>query len=340
MTILNVDMAIAGVVLLALGVAAYVVYRRREKHALTRTAERAIPKPVTAHAGANQSVLVALDARGFGPQTIATACKLAAAQQAIHVLVIITIPQALPIDAELAEEESDARALIEQARLQTGLHVTGHVQRVRSRHSGRLIVEAARELHAATIVMALPPRTRAAPVGRTVRTVLADSPCRVIIEYEPALSLTRRRVAARTSGDAAPPGRGGQQDDHDETCRSRATGSPRGPRSPRGRGFAARDGAQQAPKWAADARIASGAELSDAAVLAAATLRRASYYEVRDGNNELIGLFGDRAVALVTARETLLNSPRPRPTALIQSFDDNGDLLGESVIALKSDGAP
>jgi len=186
-TILNVTVAVAGVVWLALGISVFVVYRRTQGLDLTTTAKVVIPKPVTEHEAEYESVLVALDARHFTPQTIATASKLAARRRrGIHVLVTITVPQALPIDAELPDEDLAARAAIEQARLQGGRRVTGHVERVRPGQTGRLIVEEARELRAVAIVMALPPRTGTTLFGKTVETVLADRPCRVIIESEPA----------------------------------------------------------------------------------------------------------------------------------------------------------
>jgi APA family basic amino acid/polyamine antiporter len=48
-------------------------------------------------------------------------------------------------------------------------------------------VEEAREIKARALIMALPKRPRAAgsPFGRTLETVLADRPCRVIITTEP-----------------------------------------------------------------------------------------------------------------------------------------------------------
>jgi APA family basic amino acid/polyamine antiporter len=186
-TALNLTVAIAGVVWLALGIGIYVLYRRSQGLDLTTTAKVVIPKPVTEHEAEYDSVLVALEARHFTPQTIATATKLAARRRrGIHVLVTITVPQALPINAELPEEELAARAVIEQARLQGGRRVTGHMERVRPGQTGRLIVDEARELRAVAIVMPLPPRTGTTLFGKTVETVLSDRPCRVIIESEPA----------------------------------------------------------------------------------------------------------------------------------------------------------
>jgi len=186
-TILNVYVTLGGVVWLTLGIGIFIVYRRSQGLDLTTTAKVVIPKPVTEHEAEYDSVLVALDARHFTPQTIATAAKLAARRRrGIHVLVTITVPQALPIDAVLPAEDLAARAVIEQARLQGGRRVTGHVERVRPGQAGRLIVDEARELRAVAIVMPLPPRTGTTLFGKTVETVLSDRPCRVIIESEPA----------------------------------------------------------------------------------------------------------------------------------------------------------
>ncbi|HEX4363394.1 MAG TPA: universal stress protein [Solirubrobacteraceae bacterium] len=185
-TVLNLTVALAGVLWLALGIAVFVVYRRTQGLDLTTTAKVVIPKPVTEHEAEYDSVLVALDAAHYTPQTIATAAKLAARRRrGIHVLVAIVVPQSLPIDAELPDEEIAARAVIEQARLQGGRRVTGHTERVRPGQTGRLIVGEARELRAVAIVMPLPARTGTTLFGKTIETVLAERPCRVILESEP-----------------------------------------------------------------------------------------------------------------------------------------------------------
>jgi basic amino acid/polyamine antiporter, APA family len=146
-----------------------------------------VPQPVTLTEAEYESVLVAFGTRNYSAQTIATAARLAGPKRrGIHVLVTLTVPQVSPLDAELPEEEIAARAVIEQARIQGGQRVSGHVERVRPGQTGRLIVEEAREMRASAIVMPLPPRTGTTLFGKTVETVLADRPCRVIIESEPA----------------------------------------------------------------------------------------------------------------------------------------------------------
>jgi APA family basic amino acid/polyamine antiporter len=158
-TVLNVDVAIAGAVWLAIGCVVYVLFRRRHGLSLTETTKVAVPKPVVDQEAEYDSVLVVLDLRGYSPGAVATAVRLAARRRrGIHVLVPITVPASSPLDAAMPEQEGVAQTIIEQARLQGGRRVTGHLEKVRAGQAGRLIVEEAKELRATAIVMPLPPR--------------------------------------------------------------------------------------------------------------------------------------------------------------------------------------
>jgi APA family basic amino acid/polyamine antiporter len=185
--LLSVDVAIAGFGWMALGLIIYPLYRRHQGLDLTTTVKVAIPKPVTEREAEYDSVLVAYEVGNFVPQTIATASKLAARRRrGIHVLVTITVPTAVPIDAQIPEQEEQAQAILEQVRLAGGRRVSGHVERVRAGQAGRLIIQEAREMRARAIVMPLPPRGRSGSLfGATLETVLAERPCRVIIESAP-----------------------------------------------------------------------------------------------------------------------------------------------------------
>ena len=121
-------------------------------------------------------------------QVIATASKLAARKRrGIHVLVTIAVPSSSPIDAPLGAQEAAARSLIEQARVQGGGRVSGHWHKIRPGQAGRQIIEEARSMRAAAVVMPLPRRVSGASLfGRTLETVLTERPCRVIIESTPA----------------------------------------------------------------------------------------------------------------------------------------------------------
>jgi APA family basic amino acid/polyamine antiporter len=190
-TALHPVVAITGVLWLALGIGVYVWFRRSQGLDLTTTTKIAIPRPVIETEAEYESVLVALDAGNFTPSTLATAARLAARRRrGIYILVTITVPSSSPISAELPEQEMAAQAIIEQARLQVGRRVNGRVVKVRAGQAGRVIVEEAKTMRARAIVMPLPPRTGVTTFGKTVETVLAERPTRVIIEAGPAADPT------------------------------------------------------------------------------------------------------------------------------------------------------
>jgi basic amino acid/polyamine antiporter, APA family len=193
-TALHPAVAIAGTGWLILGVIVYMLYRRSLGLDLTSTHKVAIPQPVVDHEAEYDSVLVHVGDDSYDPQTIATAARLAARKQrGIHVLVTITVPNSLPIDAPVRAEEAAAQSIIEQARVQGGRRVTGHVEKVRAGQAGRRIIEEAVDMRAAAVVMTLPRRIDGASLfGKTLETVLSERPCRVIIETTPPAKPKRR----------------------------------------------------------------------------------------------------------------------------------------------------
>ena len=151
------------------------------------TAKIVVPQPVTASEAEYESVLIALEVDRFTPQIVATAAKLAArGGRGIYVLVTITVPQALPLDAKLPDQESAAATIIERARMLAGRRASGRAVQVRAGQAARVIIDEARAIRAQAIVMPLAPRVGTTVFGKTVETVLAERPCRVIIESEPA----------------------------------------------------------------------------------------------------------------------------------------------------------
>ncbi|MGH2968557.1 MAG: universal stress protein, partial [Solirubrobacteraceae bacterium] len=202
-TVLNPDVAAAGCGWLVLGIVVYLVYRRQQGLDLTSTHKVAIPQPVVDHEAEYDSVLVPVGDGGYDEHVMATATKLAARKRrGIHVVAFVTVPHALPIDARMKEEEAAAQSVIEQARIQGGRRVSGHVERIRPGQAGRRIVEEAVDMRAAAIVLALPRRIDGASLfGKTLETVLAERPCRVVIESTPpADGAVRRRHALEHAG--------------------------------------------------------------------------------------------------------------------------------------------
>jgi APA family basic amino acid/polyamine antiporter len=191
-TALHLTVAAAGIGWLLTGIAVYTVYRRRQGLDLVTTTKIAIPRPATDTEAEYESVLVAFDERGYVPDVMATAARLAARRRrGIHVLVTIAVPASSPISASLPEQEAHAQSIIEEAKVQAGRRVSGHWEKVRAGQTGRRIVDEAKEMRAAAIV--LPMSQDGAGFGRALATVLRERPCRVIIESIPA---ERRRPSS------------------------------------------------------------------------------------------------------------------------------------------------
>jgi basic amino acid/polyamine antiporter, APA family len=185
-TALHPGVALTGVGWLALGIGVYVWFRHRQGLDLVHTTKVAIPRPVVETEAEYESVLVAFDVGNFNLHTVATAARLAARRRrGIYILVTITVPNSSPINATMPDQELAAQSIIEQARLEAGRRVNGRFVKVRAGQAGRVIVEEAKAMRARAIVLPLPPRTGTSTFGKTVETVLAERPTRVIIEAGP-----------------------------------------------------------------------------------------------------------------------------------------------------------
>jgi APA family basic amino acid/polyamine antiporter len=195
-TALHLDVALAGLGWMILGIGVYVIYRHNQGLDLTSTVKVAIPKPVVDHEAEYESILVAVEANEYPPGAMATAIKVAARRRrGIHVLVTITVPNSAPITARLPEQEAAAQGIIEQAKLQGGRRVTGHIEKVRAGGNGRLIIDEAKEMGARAIVLPLSVRPGSTVFSKTVETVLAERPCRVIIQADPTASRAKSLAA-------------------------------------------------------------------------------------------------------------------------------------------------
>jgi basic amino acid/polyamine antiporter, APA family len=183
---LNTRTLVIGAIWMAIGISIYFVYRRQRGLPVMETVKVVTPEPLGVEEVEYQSVLVAFDDDPFSEEVVATADRLAAKRRrGIHVLALITVPTHLPLDAPLEAEESEAQSKIERAKLICGMRVTGHVERVRPGQAGHVISEDARAIKAAAVVMQLRYRNGMPLYGKTLQTVLAERPCRVIVGAEP-----------------------------------------------------------------------------------------------------------------------------------------------------------
>jgi APA family basic amino acid/polyamine antiporter len=201
---LNPRTLVIGAIWMVLGTAIYLLYRRSLGLSPVQTHKVLLPEPLGVEEIEYQSVLVAFeDDEPFSEQTTVTAVKLAAKRRrAIHVISVVTVPSHLPLDAPLGVQEEEAQSKIEQAKLIGGLRVSGHVHRARPNQAGHSIAEEARQLKASALVMGLRYRNGAPLYGKTLQTVLAERPCRVIVVGEPE----QARDAAGLGGPPVTPG--------------------------------------------------------------------------------------------------------------------------------------
>jgi APA family basic amino acid/polyamine antiporter len=183
---LNPRTLVVGAGWMAFGIAVYVLYRRNQRLPLTETVKVVTPEPLGVEEIEYRSVMVAFeDDEPFSEEMVATAVKLASKRRrGIHVHAMLTVPTNLPLDANMREAEAEAQSKIEQAKLIGGQRVTGHVERVRPGQAGYSIADEAKLINAAAVVVWLRYRDGTPLYDKTLQTVLAERPCRVIVVSE------------------------------------------------------------------------------------------------------------------------------------------------------------
>lgn len=190
-----VAMALDPVILLTgggwmlVGSAFYLFYRRSQHLPLTETVKVASLTPLGVDEVEYRSVLIVFEhGDGYSDELVATARRLAARnRRAIHVLSLVEVPADLAIGERLERPDRKARGKIERTKLSCGQQrVTGQIKHVRPGGQAKAIVERARELNAAAIVMRLRYRDGKPLYGKTLQTVLAKRPCWVIVSANPA----------------------------------------------------------------------------------------------------------------------------------------------------------
>jgi APA family basic amino acid/polyamine antiporter len=183
---LNLTTLVVGSLWMVMGVTLYYFYRRSQDLPLAQSVKVVTPEPLGVEEVEYRSVLLVLDDEHFSEAAVGTAARLAARRRrGIHAFSLITVPMNLPLDATLPEDEGKARNKIERAKLIAGLRVTGHVQRIRPGQAGQAVVDEAREIDAAAIVVPLRYRNGTPLYSKTLQAVLAERPCRVIVVARP-----------------------------------------------------------------------------------------------------------------------------------------------------------
>ena len=141
---------------------------------------------------AYHSALVPILGTSVDNEAMARAAKLLGPDAVVEAVYVFNIPEQLSLDEGLGEEEREARRVLEVARLQAktaGCRVRCTL--IRTRSPGRAIVEEAKERRSDLIYIS----TEHAPSEErllvpTTSDVLANRPCRVVIEHDPTTAGT------------------------------------------------------------------------------------------------------------------------------------------------------
>jgi APA family basic amino acid/polyamine antiporter len=170
------------------GTIGYFLYRRRQ--GLDPMKQYRIPRPERPLGFAEltyRSALVPILGTSVDNEAMARAAKLVGTDAAVEAVYVLKVPGHLPLDGGLEGKEREARRVLEVARLQAkvaGCRVRCRL--IRTRNPGRAIVDEAIERRSDLIYIS----TEHAPseerlLGPTTRYVLANRPCRVVVEHDP-----------------------------------------------------------------------------------------------------------------------------------------------------------
>ena len=175
----------AGLGWLAIGFAAFVVYRRRVVHVPLTETVRAPIILGPAIALEYRNILVPVAPGRETEEAIDVACLLATERRArVTAISVVEIPLDYPLDASMPEGEAQADRLLDKARTVGDSYGVNVIERLaRDRRAGRAIVREATARNSEIIVMGAPrPRHARAPVfGGTTDYVLKHAPCRVMV---------------------------------------------------------------------------------------------------------------------------------------------------------------
>lgn len=131
-------------------------------------------------------IVVPLLVEGDAIAAIETGCELADEHRSrIFGVAVLEIPRVLPLDAHMFAEEERARETLEAARaIADERGVDFHARVVRTHLAGQAVVQEAERAEADLIVVPAARRllrAHGAIFDETVRAILAQAPCRVVV---------------------------------------------------------------------------------------------------------------------------------------------------------------
>jgi APA family basic amino acid/polyamine antiporter len=183
--VLHKDARVVGSAWMVAGMVAYLLYRRSQGlHPLRQYRIERPQRPLGFYGIAYHSALVPILGTDVNTEAMARAAKLVGPDAEVEALYVLTVPRELDLGQGLEEEEQLGRNVLEVARLQArARHLKVRARLIRTRNPGATIIEEAISRHSDLIYIS----TEHAPsderlLGPTTRYVLANRPCRIVIE--------------------------------------------------------------------------------------------------------------------------------------------------------------
>ena len=186
-TVLHLDVAVAGVCWLLFGMALYVLYRRDQGLDLRTTTQVQRPeRPPDFHELDYRTALVPIFGEDVSASALSSAAKLIGEEGVVYAIFVLPVPSQLSLEAGLEEEEAQGRSVLESARIKArreGIKI--HTGLIRTRNPGAALVEEARRVGSDVIYWStIHAPTGEQRIGPTATYLLSKRPCRVIIETE------------------------------------------------------------------------------------------------------------------------------------------------------------
>jgi APA family basic amino acid/polyamine antiporter len=184
---LHAEARTVGIPWMIVGMAGYVIYRRRQgldprKHYRIQRPER----PADFEELDYRTALVPIFGDDVSATALKGAAKLIGSEGVVYAIFVLPVPSQLSLEAGLEEEEAQGRSVLESARIQSRrLGIKIRTGLIRTRNPGAAIVEEAERVGSDVIYWS----TIHAPagergIGPTATYLLSKRPCRVIIETE------------------------------------------------------------------------------------------------------------------------------------------------------------
>jgi basic amino acid/polyamine antiporter, APA family len=176
-----------GIPWMLVGMAGYLLYRRRQGLDASRTYRIARPeRPPDFEELEYRNAIVPIFGDDISASALSSAAKLIGAEGVVYAIYVLPVPSQLSLDAGMEEEEARGRSVLEGARIEAkrkGIKI--HTGLIRTRNPGAALVDEARRVNSDVIYWS----TIHAPageqrIGPTAAYLLSKRPCRVIIETD------------------------------------------------------------------------------------------------------------------------------------------------------------